>query len=382
MKLINTSSVNSMEGPMEGAEDEHYIWTDELLIRMDAMLDRKRSSVQGREEDLRFYVHILRYHYAHNIVAPKTPDLVAALLKSVKFANTPTEPVMALKALAVTILTDPSEQVYDACAGPLKSIITNAEALPVKAEAIHTLGTLLFFTASSSPELTEDTLAFLLEIVSSDGAAVSADDDVAVVAAALDVWALLASQLDDLEDASEDAISAFAEQLESSDAGVQVSAGEAIALLYEKSFTALESDEEPDSSSSDKSENGSASDVMRSRYTPYRRKDVLLATLDALANISSKHLSKKDRKALHANFADIAQSVRRPTLGPRYSAAIDDETDRHYGSRMSVKVGREARVRVDRWWKLIVLKGLKRVLQGGFAEHWRTNEAVGESLPA
>jgi len=373
---------------LDGIEEEHYIWTDELATRIEAMLDRKRSSAQGREEDLRYYLHILRHHYAYNAITSQTPAIASALLKSVKFANTPTEPVIALKALAVTIATDPSADLHEACAAPLKSIVINSENSTVKAEAIHSLGTLLFFCAASSPDLLDDALIFLLDIISSDGSSVDAPDDIPVVAAALDVWGLLATHLDDVEDASEDAVAAFADQLESSDPGVQVSAGENIALLYEKSYTPLESDEEPSSSDSDSPSDNESSNApnprsaLRQRYTPYRRRDVLLAALDDLAAVSSKHLSKRDRKALHANFADIAQSVRRPTLGPRYSAAIDDETDRHYGSRMSVRVGREARVRVDHWWKLVRLKALKRLLQGGFAEHWRGNEAVRESLPA
>ncbi|KAK5149279.1 hypothetical protein LTR16_012713, partial [Cryomyces antarcticus] len=64
-----------------------------------------------------------------------------------------------------------------------------------------------------------------------------------------------------MEDSTEPAMDAFVEQLESSDPSVQIAAGENIALLYEKSHTELEDDEDapPNDSDSD-SDASSASD--------------------------------------------------------------------------------------------------------------------------
>ena len=62
--------------------------------------------------------------------------------------------------------------------------------------------------------------------------------------AALEEWGFLATLQDEMEDATEAAMEAFVDQLESSDANVQIAAGENVALLYEKSFTEREEDEE------------------------------------------------------------------------------------------------------------------------------------------
>ena len=38
-------------------------------------------------------------------------------------------------------------------------------------------------------------------------------------------------------------------------------------------------------------------------------------------------------------------------------------------------------MRIDAWWKLTRLQGLKRVLQGGFVGHYEKNELVFDTLP-
>lgn len=285
-------------------------------------------------------------------------------------------------ALAVTIVTLDSDDLYDSAADLLRRKVSDSESIQIKIGAIHALGTAAFFGGTSEEEL-EDTMAFFLEIVESDGLSVDAHDEGSVVIAALEEWSLLATALDDLEETTETAMEAFVEQLESADAGVQGAAGEAIALLYEKSYTPIEDDEEPEAAVSDEdSDAPRGAEKMVKRYTVYRRQDQLLHTLDALANASSRRISKKDRKTLHSTFADIRNSVEKPTRGPKYSTAIDQETGRVYGGgRMKVKINRNCEVRIDKWWKLQRLNALRRVLQAGFTHHFDENEAVSRCLP-
>lgn len=226
-------------------------------------------------------------------------------------------------------------------------------------------------------------MTFLLDIVESDGLSIDAHDEGSVVIAALEEWGLLATEIEDLEEATEAAIEAFVEQLQSSDAGVQVAAGENIALLYEKSYTPLEDDEDASEADVDSGEEESANgDKMVKRYTVYRRQDQLLHALDELANVSTRKISKKDRKTLHSSFADIRNSVEKPTRGPKYSTALDQETGRTYGGgRLKVKINRNVEVRIDKWWKLQRLNALRRALQGGFPHQYDENEAVSRCLP-
>lgn len=255
--------------------------------------------------------------------------------------------------------------------------------MQVKISAIHALGIAAFFGGASEEEF-EDVMLFLVEMIESDGLSVDAHDEGSVVIAALEEWGLLATEIDDLEQATEAAIEAFVDQLESSDAGVQIAAGENIALLYEKSYTPLEEDEEisGEDMDSDDSDEPHTGDKMVKRYTVWRRQDQLLHTLDELANVSTRKISKKDRKTLHSSFADIRNSVEKPTRGPKYSTALDQETGRTYGGgRMKVKINRNVEVRIDKWWKMQRLNALRRVLQGGFTHHYDENEAVNRCLP-
>lgn len=249
---------------------------------------------------------------------------------------------------------------------------------------------------------------FFLEIIESDGTSISADDSGAVVAAALEEWGFLLTQIDDYDDLealAEPAMEAFVEQLSSTDIAVQVAAGENIALLYEKAHSPAGEDS---SEEEDEDDNGEHTDVSEndeppSRFTVYRNRHVLLRQLESLASVSGHGISKRDKKSLHTNFSDILHSVENPGRGPRYSTATGFKPERrggrgargggtfadepaHVGSRYTVKIGgvaggETARLTIDRWWKMLRFKALRRALQGGFVTHWQRNEVVFDTLP-
>lgn len=255
--------------------------------------------------------------------------------------------------------------------------------MSIKVNAIHALAIAAFFGGAAEAEM-EDIMALMVEIIESDGMSVDAHDEGSVVTAALQAWGLLATEIDDMQDATEECIDAFVDQLESADLDVQVAAGENIALLYEKSYTPLEDDDDLSEVELDEEDEARrrAGDHQIKRYTVYRRQDQLMHTLDELATISSRGISKKDKKTLHSSFADIRNSVEKPARGPKYSTAIDQETGRLYGGgRMKVRINRSVEVRIDKWWKLQRLNALRRVLQGGFAQQYDENEAVSRCLP-
>ena len=284
----------------------------------------------------------------------------------------------------MTLVTSPSDQIYEAACTPLKRTISDSLSIASKTAAIHTLGTCTFYGGASDDEIL-DNMAYLLEIIASDGHFIDAPDEPDPVTAALEEWGFLATLIDDLSEDSEEAIETIAEQLNSSHPSVQIAAGENIALLYEKSYKSL-SDENTLADYPDAdivSDPDDESDIPKHAhiYTAYRRTDTLLATLSSLAAINTHRLSKKDQKSLRTNFSDIHNSVEYPTRGPRYQNAISHLTGKKYGSRMTVRIGKEGVMRIDKWWKLHRLQGLRRVLQGGFLGHYERNGVVFESLP-
>ena len=288
-------------------------------------------------------------------------------------------------ALAMTIITSPSDLIHEVASTPLKRIIAHSDSAASKAAAIHTLGTSTFYGEVSDDEILEN-MDFFLEIVTSDGYNICAPDEPEPVTAALEEWGFLCTLIDDMSSQSEDAVEAFAEQISSSFPSVQIAAGENIALLFEKSFKPVDPDED---SLADYADTDIVSDPdgapgvpkLIRLYPAYRRTDQLIHSLQSMASISTHHLSKTDRKALRAHFADILHSVEHPTRGPRYQPAINHETGRRYGSRMVVRIHKGGVMRIDKWWKLTRLQGLRRVLQGGFVGHYERNEVVFETLP-
>lgn len=270
--------------------------------------------------------------------------------------------------------------MYDAIFQALKRTYTDSEYHSVKAVAIHTLSAAAIYGGASDSEI-EEVMDDLLEVIESDGDAAGAADSGEVVAAACEAWGFLATSIDDLEDKTETAMDAFIEQLESSNVAVQVAAGENIALLYEKSYTERE-DEDGPASASDEDEDGFAVDTgYVKRYEVYRQKHQLEQILAQLATESSKRITKKDRKTLHTNFADILNTIEHPTRGPRYQNAIDQETGLRYGSRLTVRIHKTGIMKIDKWWKLHRLQALRRILGGGFVVHYEDNEVVFDSLP-
>lgn len=300
------------------------------------------------------------------------------------------ETTLALRALELLAITAYDNTIYENVEPLLTRTIRDSTSNIVKAVAIHCLGACTYFGGAGEDGFF-DQMNFFLDIVASDGHSIDAPDDAGSVTAALQEWGFLATEIEDLENESEDAVGIFIDQLDSGESSVQIAAGENIALLYEKSYTPQEDDEdvdeEEDQSDLDSSvlsvdgEDGDGPRLVK-RYNAYHNTPELLRQLQSLATVSGKRINKRDKKSLHTNFASILTTVENPRRGPMYSTAIDQDTNRHYGSKYTVRIGRKGVMSIDRWWKWIRLAALRRILQGGFAEHYyQGNRAVLNSLP-
>jgi hypothetical protein len=348
-------------------------------------LNRKRSSIQGREESLSAYCRLSKYHYVEEEIRSHLQDLLVAFSRSVKTESSIRETTLALRALELITVTSNDDKIYENVEPLLTRTIRDSSSTIIKTAAIHCLGTCTFF-GGADEDGHLDQMTFFLEIVASDGRSIDAADDPACVTAALHEWGFLATEIDDLEGESEEAVETFIDQLESVDSSVQVAAGENIALLYEKSYTPQEDDDEEEEAGSEDDGSDSSGDMegprLIKRYNVYHNTPQLEHVLQGLATVSNKRISKKDKKNLHTNFASILTTVENPRRGPMYNTAIDQDTNRHYGSKRTVKIGREGVMNIDRWWKWIRLAALRRILQGGFVQHYyQGNRAVLDSLP-
>ena len=348
----------------------------ELRDRIEELTDRKGSSNKGREECLTSYIRILNSHHIADELYGKTPDLISAFSRSIKAETSEKEAMLGLKALELTAITLPDESLYENVSAQLKRTVSDSQSYPTKAAALHCLSTCISFGGADEQEIT-DTLTWLLEIISSDGAFIDATDDAETVTAALRVYGYLATQIEDLEDDSEDAIAAFMEQLDSTNADVQIAAGENIALLYEKSYSPLEEDEtlsdmEEPEQEDDSSGDDSGDSHLVKRYNAYHNTSEVIEKVSALASLSTHKLNKRIKRQLHQSFASILITVENPRLGLRTNNARG----------MRVKIQQSGEMDVDSWWKLMRLNALRRSLAGGFVNHYyEGNKQVLDMLP-
>ncbi|CAG8024738.1 unnamed protein product [Penicillium olsonii] len=378
-------SIGSLDD--ENPETENPDWEQELGDRIQEILDRKRSSVQGREEALQAFCRLTKYHYAVEELNGTVDELLASFARSVRTEVSIREATLGLRAIELLALSAFDNTIYENAEPLLTRTIRDSTSPVLKAAAIQCLGACTIFGGAGTDGILEQ-MAFLLDIVASDGQSIEAKDDAPVVTAAIQQWGFLATEVDDFEEESEEAVQIFMDQLDSSDANVQISSGENIALLYEKSYTREEDDEDEDEESGDSDESDehendqTTGPKLVKRYNAYHNTPELESQLQNLAHIHSKQISKRDKKSLHSNFASILTTVENPRRGPRYNTAIDQNTNRHYGSTLTVKIGRHGVMSIDRWWKWTRLTALRRVLQGGFAEHYfQGNRSVLNSLP-
>ena len=371
------NSINSIDELLASDdfnEQTSDVLRQELRDRIEELTDRKGSSKQGREECLTAYIRILNAHLLADELYGKMPELVSAFSRSIKTEATQKEAKLALKALELTAISYADETLYESVAALLKRTISDSQSLSTKAGALHCLGTCLSFGGAGEEEIAE-TLTFLLEIVTSDGEFVNAHDSAEVVIAALQVWGFLATQVDDLEGESEDAVEAFLDQLDSADPDVQIAAGEDIALLYEKTFTPREEDE--DSSAEEDADRGSSDDdsgdtSLIKRYDAYHNTHQVTEKVSELASLSTHKLSKNTKRKLHQSFASILATIENPRIGLRTNNARG----------MRVQIYQAGQMDVDSWWKLMRLNALRRLLAGGFVNHYfEGNKQVLDVLP-
>ena len=378
-ELTVTLSINSIDALLE-SDDINEQTTDaarqELNDAIADLLERKGSSNKSREDALTTYVKCLTSHYLAEVLYGRVDELLPAFLRSVKTETSEKETTMALKAVALTAITFSNNSLYETVAPTLKRAISDSQSLPVKAAATYALSICISFGGAGEEEIL-DVMTFLLEIASSDGAFVDADDSAEVVAAALNTYAFLVTQVEDVEHESEDAVATFLDQLDADDAKVQVAAGENIALLYEKSYTPREEDDESSSEEESPEEDLHGNrphnqSYLVKRYNAYHNMNEVLDKVTALASLSTKSMNRRDKKTLHQAFASIALTVQDPRMGLQSNNA----------SKMVVRIQREGEMRVDKWWKLMRLNAVRRLLGGGFVNHYfEGNKQVLDSLP-
>lgn len=102
-------SVGSIDEVLNGDGIEHSgdAWRQELADRIEEILARKGSTVQGRERCYKAYVYVLTSQYVEEEIRGKEAELVVAFLKSIKEEKTEKETILAMKGTTSNSLPYP-----------------------------------------------------------------------------------------------------------------------------------------------------------------------------------------------------------------------------------------------------------------------------------
>jgi len=284
----------------------------------------------------------------------------------------------------MTVMTT-GDEIFAEVSSALKGRIHDSSSEAVQVGAIHTLGAVAFFGGAHEVEV-EETMEFLLLIASSDGESVDAEDSGPVVAAALQEWGLLATLFSAMDGTSDEPMSVFEDQLDSSILSVQTAAGANVALLYEKSWSPLDDDDEEDDVSEEEVDDHEHGTFQRIKWAHrYEANttgdDVLQSKLHGLATGNARYMGKDSKRSMHQTFRDVLHSIQHPWRGPRFSTSIDQDSDLYLGHRLAVRHGRQLLFVVNRWWKLHRWEAIKRIAGGGVTNHYKLNKLVREALP-
>lgn len=379
MMTMSTNSGSDYGDDLEGGGGSNSrAWVERLQARVSQIVaggrsgERKKISNQEKEDMLKSYLHLVRHYFAQAEVCGPMNELVQGLMRAVKSGSS-IEKALALKALAVTILTNPTDTILSNHEKSLKDVAEddNTEE-EVKIAATYALAVAAMY-GDGGVEAAEDMLQYMIEIVESDGQTVGALDVGGVVVAALQSWGFIAAHLEDLSGQSEQAMEAFVGQLDSTDAYVQTSSGGNIALLFE---TATKMEEE-------------SGEKMNLQYDPKR-----LAQQMRDASRGSKSMSKRDRRHLKSDFSSIATGLERgkgpgystagrPASNPNTAGALVNSAHgadvNEFGYRETIFVGKE-KVTIETWALSAQIEFLRIVLAGGFPTHLAKNEVVQEML--
>ena len=94
---FSTASVDDLHIASEELDSQPGGWTQHLADMITLIIDRKKSSVQGREGTINHFAILLMTHYARDRIASSIEELLPALIRCAKSGGSDRESVLALQ---------------------------------------------------------------------------------------------------------------------------------------------------------------------------------------------------------------------------------------------------------------------------------------------
>ena len=345
----SVGSVDSLWGNDPETIDVKGGWQDEMLETVDALGERKGSSVSGREELLKTFVRVASLKVlTEDTLNGRTEELVANLGRMVKAGRSDKELMLSARAISLLAASMPETGSLSTSILPLLQLIIsnggNEDAVPT---LIYALASIAFFSPTLSSRDIAPFLDFLVEIVKSNGHSIGHDDD-EILAAAIESFGVLLSTLEDPYEPIHTHLPVVIDSLSSAALPVRLAAGETIALSYELVPPSSDDDEDDEFS----------------EQIPYDDIDHLTSLLSSLSTTSTKKLSKNTRREQHSLFRDILRTVSTHQPLPT----------------QKLRFAKREELKLDSWEKLLRLKHLRRIFTHGLHVHLAGNVHVREVL--
>lgn len=84
---------------MNGDDLPADAWKAELNVRIEQIVNLKRSSTEGRAESLNVFAHVLMARYGKDEIEGRMNELLPSILRSIRQETTEREALSALKGL-------------------------------------------------------------------------------------------------------------------------------------------------------------------------------------------------------------------------------------------------------------------------------------------
>lgn len=327
----------------EDAEVDETTAQENLEAKLRSHVDGiSQKSAKGRMDSLQSLKAILSQKYLFNFVLQNKMTLSDCLERSLKKGKGDEQSVAAICGILILIqlgASDEREEIFRSFCPLLKVIFSDASSSSsVRSACAEALGLCAFIAAEEYKDI-QDVMTSLENVFKQTyiKCALNCSPDVSAIHnSALAAWTLLLSILPDnlVQDIVETHLCKLSEVLTSTDMDLRITAGEAVALLYEKS---REVDEDFEGEGFDN----------------------LCLSLKALSTECNKYRAKKDRRQQKSSFREILSAV--------------DSGD---FSKQRIKVNAYDTVIIDSWTRKTHYNALCHVLGSGMNIHLQENDLL------
>ncbi|KAJ6337766.1 hypothetical protein OIU76_007447 [Salix suchowensis] len=367
--MLDSDDDNSSVGSSSTARSDlmSVSGTDDVQVDKDSLLEQaldalyeKRGST--REKALAAIIEAFNTNLPHQFVEKKFATLLHQCLNSIKKGSSK-EIALACHAIGLLALTvgsgDNAREILDESVAPISHALKSSSDSLKTVSLMECLAVVTFVSATETEE-TERSMQIMWQLLHPKlgSNVVAVKTPAAVVTAVVSTWAFLLTTMDGCSINSKDwqeSISYFSTLLDKDDRSVRISAGEALALIFETGIEKLAAENKttPDGSVLE-------GNKYREGYTHILglKSKILNQVRSLSAEAGGKGSTKKDLNSQRNLFKDVLEFL-----------------EDGYIPDISMKIGGDS-LQMSTWSELIQLNFLKHFLGGGFVKHMQDNELL------